>query len=232
MSIADKLITIANNTPAVCYAVNESRTNVQVSNGALRVDDVYEDGHYLKCQASAGSTVTIYGKNMIETASVDAEADKNKVLFEGSLTGDFVFSCLFNYTECKTPAAAQFEFTVDGATVYQARGSTDKVSKKLSGTLTRIRFLNWGYGVGTVEQLQLEVGTKSTDYEVFKDYEHGEPGTNGLIGGFASKSPTMTIVVDSGHAQVGYFASDNETYVKYKQLVQEQTALRNYIEEE
>lgn len=155
MTIADKLITIADNTPAVAEAVKATKATATGTD--IRVDDVLDIEHPL--------SVRLKSKNLITTLSVDAEADKNKVLFEGSVTGDFVFSCLFNYTECKTPTAAQFEFTVDGAIQYMARGSeTNKMSKKLSGTLTKIRYLNWGYGVGTVENLQLEVGTTVTEY--------------------------------------------------------------------
>ena len=154
MNIADKLITIADNTSAVAEAVNASKATKVGS--VFSVDDVLNVGKPLPVQLKS--------KNLIATSSVDAEADKNKVLFEGNITGDFVFSCLFNYSEIKTPTAAQFEFVVDGATVYQARGSTDKISKKLSGTLTKITFINWGYGVGTVENLQLEVGSTATKY--------------------------------------------------------------------
>lgn len=224
MSIADKLITIADNTSAVAEAVDESRTTITALNSAVRVDDVYNDGHALKCYTSGGATVDVYGKNLLETASVDAEADKNKVLFEGMITGDFVFSCLFNYSEIKTPTAAQFEFMINGAAQYMTRGTTNSASKKINGTLTRVRFLNWGYGVGTVDSIQLEVGTVATEYEDYQNHQHGV-STGGMIYGLATNSPTMTIVV-SGDCQAGYFSTDNETYAKYKQLVQAENDLK------
>lgn len=155
MSIADKLLTVVDNTPAVVEAVNAVKSNT--SGTSVHVDDVLNVEHSLRIQLKS--------KNMIATSSVDSTNDKNKVLFQGSVTGDFVFSCLFNYSECKTPTAAQFEFIVDGAVQYMARGTeTNEMSKKLSGTLTKVTYLNWGYGVGTVENLQLEPGSTATDY--------------------------------------------------------------------
>ncbi len=220
MSIADKLITIADNTSAVAEAVNASKATV--SGTVIRVDDVLDAEHELKVHASA--EVNVYGKNLIETESVDAEADKSKVLFEGSINGNFVFSCLFDYTACGTPTAAQFEFTVDGAVQYMARGSTDKVSKKLSGTLTRIRFLNWGYGVGTVEEIQLEVGTVATEYESYKKPQTATADADGKVEGLKSVSPTMTVV--GTDVECTYFpTSAADTYEKYQQLKAAEVAL-------
>ena len=119
-------------------------------------------------------------KNLISVPTLDAEADKNRVLFEGSMTGDFVFSCLFNYSECKTPTAAQFSFVVDGVEKYMTRGSTDEREMALSGTLTKITFLNWGYGVGSVGQIQLEEGTVATEY---MPYDMDFTGTEVMVSG-------------------------------------------------
>ena len=154
ITIADKLITIADNTPNVAEAANAAKSNV--TGTCFTADDVLNAEHQL--------SILLKSKNLIVTSRLDTEVDKTKVIFDGSVTGDFVFSCLFNYSECKTPTAAQFEFIVDGVAQYMARGSTDKVSKKLTGTITRVRYLNWGYGVGTVENIQLESGTTATQY--------------------------------------------------------------------
>lgn len=134
MTIADKLITIADNSSKVSEAVKVKK-----------------------------------GKNLLSAPALDAERDKNLVLFEGSITGDFVFSCVFDYSECKAPTAAQFSFVVDGVEKYMSRGTMEKRETTFSGTLTKITFLNWGYGVGSVGQIQLEYGTVSTDYEPYKD---------------------------------------------------------------
>lgn len=227
MTVADQLVIIADNTSAVAEAVNASKTTV--SGAVIRVDDVLHVEHPIKIQSSDGTMVKVYGKNLIKTESVDAETDKNKVLFNGSITGAFVFSCLFNYTECKTPAAAQFEFIVDGAKVYQARGSTDRVSKKLSGTITKVTYLNWGYGVGTVDDLQLEVGTTASDYEPFT--EQVGVAENGEVKGLKAVSPTMTIWGEQ-MVECKYFpASAAGKYEKYQQLKAAEIALAESIKE-
>lgn len=228
MTIADKLITIADNTPAVAEAVNGAMTT---KNGtALRVEAIADAP--IKIQTEPGAVVKACGKNLIETASVDSEADKNKVVFSGSITGEFVFSCTYNYTECKTPTAAQFDLTVDGAVQYITRGTTDTVSKKINGTLTRIRFLNWGYGVGTVNNLQLEVGTTVTEYEPYKGVQTVTADANGKVEGIEIVHPTMTIVADKA-VECKYFpTSAGPVYEKYKQLKADQVALAESIKEE
>lgn len=226
MTIADKLITIADNTPAVAEAVNGAMTT---ENGTVIRIEYIDDTAPIKIQAEPGTVVKVYGKNLIETASVDSEADKTKVLFEGSVTGDFVFSCVFNYSEIKTPNAAQFEFTVNGAVQYMARGS-EIMSKKLSGTVTKVRYLNWGYGVGTVDNLQLECGSTATDYEAYQNPQTATADDNGNVDGIEIFRPTMTIVADKT-MECKYFPASSYIYDKYQQLVQAEQDLSNIIKE-
>ena len=228
MTITDKLITIADNTSAVAEAVNAAMTT---DNGTvIRISDIADAP--IKIQTEPGAVVKACGKNLIETASVDAEADKNKVLFQGSVTGDFVFSCLFNYSEIKTPTAAQFEFTVNGAVQYMARGSeTNYIIKKISGTLTKVRYLNWGYGVGTVDNLQLECGSTATDYESYQDPQTATADANGNVEGIEIFRPTMTIVADQP-LECKYFPSSSDIYDKYLRLKAEEQDLSNMIKGE
>lgn len=227
MTIADKLITIADNTAAVAEAVNGAMTT---KNGTVfRIEDIADAP--IKIQTEPGAVVKACGKNLIETASVDAEADKTKVLFEGSVTGDFVFSCLFNYTECKTPTAAQFEFMINGAVQYMTRGTTNSMSKKINGTLTRVRFLNWGYGVGTVDNLQLEIGTAATEHEPYKGVQTATADADGKVEDIEIIRPTMTIVGDQV-VECKYFPTSAESvYEKYQQLKAAQVALAESIKE-
>ena len=152
MSIAVQLRTLADNVPRVAQVVNAAR--VRLEGAAVRADGV----------AEIPLKVQVKNKNLLSAPTLDAERDKNRVLFEGSITGDFVFSCVFDYSECKAPTAAQFSFVVDGVEKYMSRGTMEKRETTFSGTLTKITFLNWGYGVGSVGQIQLEYGTVSTDY--------------------------------------------------------------------
>ena len=62
MSIADKLITIADNTPAVAEVVNAAKTTV--TGPIIRVDDVLME-HPLEVHASEDVTVNVYGKNLL-----------------------------------------------------------------------------------------------------------------------------------------------------------------------
>lgn len=64
MTIADKLITIADNTAAVAEAVNTSKTTV--SGTVIRVDDVLSNGHTLEIAAAEGTDVYAYGKNLFD----------------------------------------------------------------------------------------------------------------------------------------------------------------------
>lgn len=233
MTIADKLITIADNTPAVAEAVNGSKATV--SGTVIRVDDVLNVEHQLEARTTDNYAVLVYGKNLLETASVDATNDKNKVLFQGDITGSFVFSCEFDYSEIKTPNAAQFEFTIDGTVQYMARGSeTNFMSKKLSGKLTKVRFLNWGYGVGTVKKLQIEVGTTATAYEPYKGVQTVF-SEDDLVTGLNAVSPTMTIATDDYQhgVEIKYFpTSAVDNYDKYQQLKSAEQDLSNLIKEE
>lgn len=230
MSIADKLIIIADNTPSVAEVMNNALVNGQVSN-AIVIDGVLSASP-IECHVEAenldDASVIVCGRNMLTIASVDAEADTSKVVFSGSVTGDFVFSCLYNYTECKTPTAAQFEFTVDGATQYMARGTTDSAFKKISGTLTKIRFLNWGYGVGTVDNMQLEAGNSASPYEAYKNAQIGVPDESGKIEGLVSVAPTTTIYSKNGTTTFKFY-NDNALYEQYKQLLQAEKDLRDSI---
>lgn len=154
MSIADKLITIADNTPAVAEAVNAAKTTV---NGTvIRVDDVLD--------AEPPLQVQLKSKNLINVETLDSSVAGDPVIFEGELTGTFCFSCLFNYGDTGTATAAQFAFVVDGATVYMTRGSSDRVTKTFSGTLTKITYNNLGNFEGTVTEVQLEYGSAFTGY--------------------------------------------------------------------
>lgn len=61
MTIADKLITIADNTSAVAEAVNASKATV--SGTVIRVDDVF---HTLEITAAGGTDVYVYGRNLFD----------------------------------------------------------------------------------------------------------------------------------------------------------------------
>lgn len=206
MSLSAKLTTIVNNTPAVCEKVNSEK--ITVTGGRVRAENVLDVSHELDVALTSdtltdfsGVTVTALGKNLINCDSLNAESDMSKVIFQGELTGSFRFSCLFNYESCKTPTAAQFSFIVDGTTKYMARGTSEYNSLAISGTLTKITFLNWGYGVGTINEIQLEEGSTRTDYVPYSA-QTVNANQNGTVDGLNSVSPITTVITDTSDVSV------------------------------
>lgn len=231
MSIADKLITIADNTPAVAEAVNGAMTTEKGT--ALRVEAI--DGAPLNIKTEPGAVVKVGGKNLLPTNSVTAGTDNNKVLFNGNIKGPLVFSCAFNYEDCKAPNAAQFQFVcIDDAGTSTTKsltyGNIVNRSIALSGTLTKITYVNWGQAQnGTADNIQLEIGTTATEYEVFKGTQTATADADGKVTGLLSVAPTMTVVADT-EAEVTYFpASAAAVYEKYKQLVQAENDLKEAL---
>lgn len=226
------------------YIELDSKTNRRLSRivSATELGDNVEGQMYEIKTASGTDSVVIdtpradvpvetqlESKNLIDVPVLDATADKNKVLFEGELTGSTVFSCEFNYSEIKTPGAAQFEFVVDGAVQYMARGSSTRMSKKIEGKLTKITFLNWGYGVGTVNDIQLEWGTAATAYTPYMDdfsgvnitrlgknlFDYTQPKANGASNIISQKDG----VVEVYHKGTGKWSSANILIPNCRDLV-------------
>jgi hypothetical protein len=231
MSIADKLIAIADNTHAVAETVNGAMTT---ENGTVFRIEAIADAP-IKIQTEPGAVVKVGGKNLLSTNSVIAGTDNNKVMFNGMITGDFVFSCVFNYEDCKAPNAAQFRFTyTDNAgankTASLTYGNIANRSIAFSGTLTKIEYLNWGQAQnGTVDNMQLEIGTTVTEYEPYKGVQTATADANGKVEGIDIVHPTMTIVADKA-MECKYFPTSAESvYEKYQQLVQAETDLKENL---
>lgn len=129
--------------------------------------------------------LNICGKNLLPTNRVEAGIDNGKVLFSGSLTGDFVFSHKLNL-EAKNNATI-FQYTLDGVTYNTTKWST---TRSFSGTLTKIVFLNWiGATEGSIDDIQLEVGTVKTEFEPY------QPGFN--IATTTSEKPELTPLAEN-----------------------------------
>ena len=62
MTISEKLLTIADNTPAVAEVVNATKATVSGDN--IFVDDVLDVVHPLEIHANEGTEVRVYGKNL------------------------------------------------------------------------------------------------------------------------------------------------------------------------
>lgn len=133
--------------------------------------------------------LNVGGKNLLPVNKVQAGIDNNKVLFSGALTGDFVFSHKLNL-EAKNNATI-FQYTVDGVTYNTTKWST---TQSFSGTLTKIIFLNWiGATEGSIDDIQLEVGTAKTEFEPYQESFVVTTSTNETIE-LSSFSPNMSII--------------------------------------
>ena len=67
MTIADKLITTADNTIAIAEAINGSK--VTVSGTCIVADDVLGVPHKVEVNVSEGAEVKVYGKNIFNYRS-------------------------------------------------------------------------------------------------------------------------------------------------------------------
>ena len=147
------------------------------------------------------SAVTLYaeGKNLLSVNHITTPTDEKTVLFEGKITGNFVFSADVNcdYTH---ETASLFEVTVDGAAKH-ITPSAIKLYKNgftLSGTVTKVILANYcKCGEGSIDNIQLEHGTSKTAYEPHIEPTAYQIGNDGTIEGVRSIYPTTTLYADT-----------------------------------
>lgn len=119
--IATKLITIANNTPAVAEAVNSAKATA--TGAVIRVDDVLATEHPLQVQTSAGAKVTVSGKNLIPFPYKEKSRTVNGITFTVNEDGSL------HYEGTSTAAAAaQFHFTDYNKQLLLTPGETYTIS--------------------------------------------------------------------------------------------------------
>jgi hypothetical protein len=105
-----------------------------------------------------------------------------------------------NLTGVVTPSSVAICTTVDGVEKYTTHLGSN--TNTYSGTITKIVFLNWvGATGGSLDNIQLEVGTVRTDFE---PYKAGETVVTTPSEGaeLTSISPNMTIYTDNAEAVV------------------------------
>lgn len=147
-------------------------------------------------------TVRSCGKNLIRTNSFTVPYTDTTTLFDGKITGQFAFSFDDNLTGVDKSQAALFQFIVDGSsqyvTSYGWSQSMDKVFT-FSGTLTKVYVHTWnGATGGSLDNIQLEVGTAKTEFEPYKQGETVTALANGTVE-LTSVSPNMTIWSDNAN---------------------------------
>lgn len=238
MSIADKMITIADNTPAVAEAVNAAKATA--SGTAIRVDDVLNTEHPLQVQTTAGAKVTVTGKNLVDyTKAKGRNANQAVEIVDGGVLwkagGDFYFEIPVSLPAGVTVTAnatgenAAGEKLLNYTLVYEDK--TYAANKSLGYPQTPempvvlIRFYKTQPGTALTQDLlvsniQLELGTAKTAYEPYETPQTATADSSGKVEGLHSVSPTMTIFSDNGEAvQCTYFPqSAAGTYAKYQEL--------------
>ena len=149
-------------------------------------------------------TVTRCGKNLLDISLPYSFSNDSSTQFslDLDLTGTFAFSAQIDFTEPGLTSIALFSFVVDGTEQYISSGKINE-GKILTGHLSKLRLINWSNSEGTINEIQLEVGSTPTPYEPYQgnDYTLTLPET--IYGG------TVDAVSGVGRKTWGYIASYN-----------------------
>ena len=258
--IATKLVTMADNTPAVAEACNAAKATA--SGATIRVDDVLSTEHPLQVQTTAGAKVTVTGKNLLsvltkydgKTPAYNAQPIymKKGERYTFSHDGDYTTWRLMFYGMTPDgqpfpynaqPGGSQDEFKYM-ASMYTAAVGRLQHSANLTGRsvvlicnsdciITAVQFWVTGTENKAFTQYQLEDGTAVTEYEPYKASQIATADNTGNVEGLRSVSPTMTMMIDHGaEVQCTYFPqSAADTYAKYQELKTEQSALQEKLQE-
>ena len=193
--------------------VNDHAANAIVGNvagAAVAMDDVSPLAHKISVNISGvddGTEVTVRscGKNLIHINSFSVPYTDVTVLFEGNITGNFAFSFDDNLTGVDKSSAGLFQFIIDGnsqyVTSYGWSQSADKVFT-FSGTLTKVYVHTWNNATGgSLDNIQLEVGTAKTEFEPYKEGETivAKVGEEVKL---TSIAPNVTIFTDNTSAAI------------------------------
>lgn len=139
------------------------------------------------------------GKNLMPINTIQTPLSTNPILFEGNITGKFVFTCdikcNYNYG-----TASLFEVTINGELRHitpNALLNEYKDGFPLNGTITKIVFRNYCIcKEGSIDNIQLEPGTVSTEFETFKGKTY-PINADGTVEGVNSIYPTTTLYTDT-----------------------------------
>lgn len=171
--------------------------------------------------------VSRFGKNLLSVTDVNSATDGGKKLFTGSITGNFCLSMTFNYESIDTPAASQFSVVIDGVEKHYARGSSQRHSFFISGTITDVTYRNWGRGKGTVNDIMLEVAdsNKPTEFAPYVEPQTAIMNPDGSVEGLTALSPYMTITSNNPGAlinakwTIGYEDECSDSFSSFDNMV-------------
>lgn len=166
-------------------------------------------------------TVTSCGKNLAVINTIQyTELNKDAVIFEGPVIGDFVFNYMKKLTGVTGSGAQMMSIVANGETKNVTYNGTSL--HYITGTLERITFNRTAMAAtgGAINEIQLEVGTSKTNSEPYKQ------GETVVIEGYGTGklkpiSPNMTLYSDApdGDYRIDYNKDTNVVINKLTQAI-------------
>ena len=195
------------------------------SGSVVSLTDISPIEHTLKIKATSDtidiSTAKLIksGKNFAQVNSVNYD-ESGKFIFEGEISGDFILSWNCNL-EMGNKSGSVFDIKFADGTEDSISGWTaDSHNYKtfVNKTITRIKYLNWTQSTGgSVDNIQLEVGTTKTDFEPFKELKSHTINADGTVDGVTSLYPTTTLAPDTEGVVLDVeYNADTKKYIDNK----------------
>ena len=119
-------------------------------------------------------TVNVRGKNLLGIVLPYSFDPSTRFSLDLNLTGTFVFSAQIDYTDQGKFSTALFSYVVNGSTQYISVGNSNGETV-ISGHLSKLSLINWSQSTGTINKIQLELGSTPTPYEPY------QPGTTATL---------------------------------------------------
>lgn len=174
-------------------------TNIQVELGT-------EATEYEPYQLVSAVNVKTYGKNLATVNSVQAPfLSVQTVIFEGKLCGKFTLSWKNNLSDLNNTSSALFGWKyADGTIGYDVSIAYSKRFVVFDNEdIVQIFILNYcGAKSGSVDDIQLELGTEATEYEPYKEPVTYYVNEDGSVIDIKSVYPSVTIVPDTPYVTV------------------------------
>jgi len=241
LSVADKLITIANNTPLVCENLGTKKT---VSGNPIAVGDVSPAEHNLKINLTSdnitdfsGVKVSRYGKNLFDVedgVSVYLNGDTGEAIVSGLNVSlrNLIPVCpntLYTYTTPWENGMRIFYYDSTGA--FCKSVPMYAYSKTLV-TPDNCYFINICKGSMTPKELknlqvQMEVGTSFTAYETYKEPQTVYTKIDGIADGLMSLSPNITLLTDTNDVTINCTYRSGENLAANQKIVELKNVFNN-----
>lgn len=251
MSVADKLLTIANNTQSIAHIFNSKK--ITATGNAIRSDNVWTVEHSLGISSMPGETVNVYGKNLADYTKATGRNASQKVEI---VDDGVVWKAGGNYY-FEIPLTLPAGVTVRGSWVTEpnAAGEEMQAMRLAYEDNTNAALINGGanyavtvtkpvkglyfykYTVATaltqdllVSNIQLEIGNTITGYEPYKGMQTATADENGNVVGLKSVAPTMAVISDEVAVECTYFPqSVSGIYEKCQEIKAKELELKSIL---